>query len=106
MTKATYAALDIDWQQVVLNGGPPCFHVEDGRFCLRAERWEGHDLLHRFVSLRSLLAADPEESDLAAARDAIVDAALKCHEANGCTGVGNIDRAVVAYRKLRDGGKG
>jgi len=31
-----------DWEQVRQNGGPPCFYIEDGRFCLRAERWAGH----------------------------------------------------------------
>ena len=55
------AAHDVDWGQVVRNGGPPCFHVEkDGRFCLRAARWEGHKpalqgLGHAFVSLADLL---------------------------------------------------
>lgn len=53
------AAASADWQQVALNGGPPCFHFERGemRFCLRAERWEGHANskdFHEFVSLRSL----------------------------------------------------
>ena len=37
-----HAAENMDWQQVVLNGGPPCFHLEDGRFCGRAQRWDGH----------------------------------------------------------------
>ena len=47
----------IDWGQVVANGGPPCFHVdEDGEFCLRAERWPGHDdPEHPYVSIRQLL---------------------------------------------------
>lgn len=50
------AAAGMDWQQVVFNGGPPCFHLEDGRFCGRAERWAGHDgNPHKFVSLRDLL---------------------------------------------------
>jgi hypothetical protein len=47
--------LSIDWAQVVSNGGPPCFHKENGRFCLRAERWEGHRITtghHFFVSLK------------------------------------------------------
>lgn len=41
-----------DWQQIYLNGGPPCFAVmeEDLRFCNRAERWEGHPSDHKFVS--------------------------------------------------------
>lgn len=56
------AAINVDWGQVVMNGGPPCFHVSDGRFCLRAERWDGHGLQHRFVSLLDMLsrAASPE----------------------------------------------
>jgi hypothetical protein len=38
-----------------------CFHVEDGRFCLRAERWDGHYTIggrgpiHKYVSLEDLL---------------------------------------------------
>ncbi|HVX56959.1 MAG TPA: hypothetical protein VHA37_04455 [Candidatus Saccharimonadales bacterium] len=52
------AAERMDWQQVVLNGGPPCFAVcEDGRFCGRAERWAGHEDLHKFVSLADLIRA-------------------------------------------------
>lgn len=52
------AAKEMDWQQVVLNGGPPCFHLcEDGHFCGRAQRWAGHEDLHAFVSLADLLAA-------------------------------------------------
>lgn len=41
-----------DWTQIYLNGGPPCFAVmrDDKRFCNRAERWEGHDSDHKFVS--------------------------------------------------------
>lgn len=56
------AANVADWGQVVANGGPPCFHVETGRFCLRAERWMGHGedtagntFDHKFVSLYGLL---------------------------------------------------
>jgi hypothetical protein len=45
----------IDWQQVVMNGGPPYFFVEGGRFCLRAERWAGHPIYHRHVSLADLI---------------------------------------------------
>lgn len=52
-----WAAEQMDWQQVVLNGGPPCFHLDPdtGRFCGRAQRWEGHDEMHKFVSLAGLL---------------------------------------------------
>lgn len=53
------AAATMDWQQVVLNGGPPCFHLEPGsiKFCGRAERWQGHGVkdFHEFVSLRELI---------------------------------------------------
>jgi len=58
-----HAAENADWGQVVLNGGPPCFHLcEDGTFCLRTDRWDGHvedayQGSHKFVSLRAMLAA-------------------------------------------------
>jgi len=47
----------MDLQQVVLNGGPPCFYVEGPQFCGRAERWPGHGnaAFHDFVSLESTL---------------------------------------------------
>lgn len=46
----------MDWQQVVLNGGPPCFHLcEDGSFCGRAKRWAGHNDMHQFVSLYDVM---------------------------------------------------
>jgi hypothetical protein len=57
------AAKNADWMQVVYNQGPPCFHLEDGRFCLRAERWDGHKTiggsgpLHEYVSLVDLIAS-------------------------------------------------
>lgn len=57
--KIIKAAEKMDWMKVVLNGGPPCFHLEDGRFCGRAERWEGHKhwaQFHKFVSLADLLS--------------------------------------------------
>ncbi len=52
------AAEQMEWVQVVLvvlNGGPPCFHLDDGLFCGRAERWAGHEDIHSFVSLADLL---------------------------------------------------
>ncbi len=51
------ACLYADWQQVVLNGGPPCFHLDGMTFCLRAERWQGHGIedFHKFVPLHDLL---------------------------------------------------
>lgn len=52
----------MDWQQVVLNGGPPCFALTgelwiDGRrrYCGRAERWHEHGD-HPFVGLDDLIA--------------------------------------------------
>jgi hypothetical protein len=49
----------MDWQQVALNGGPPCFYVEDGRYCGRAQRWAGHHgdpVVHEFVPLEYVTA--------------------------------------------------
>lgn len=62
------AASNPDWMQVVYNQGPPCFHVENGRFCLRAERWDGHKTIggsgpiHNYISLKTLLAQTEIES--------------------------------------------
>jgi hypothetical protein len=53
--KLIKAAENADWGQVAANGGPPCFHLEDGRFCLRAERWGGHGVMHSFISLADLV---------------------------------------------------
>jgi hypothetical protein len=55
------AAENADWMQVVFNQGPPCFHLEGSRFCLRAQRWDGHKTIggsgpiHEYVSLADLL---------------------------------------------------
>lgn len=49
------AAQDPDWTQPLLHRGAPCFYVEDGEFCFRADRWAGHPKVHPFVSLASLL---------------------------------------------------
>src|ERR1700679_308306 len=50
------AADTADWRQIILNGGPPCFHLDhDGAFCLRAKRWVGHGPAHKFISLRDLI---------------------------------------------------
>src|SRR5580698_6261605 len=53
------AAAGADWEQVVRNGGPPCFHLEDdGKFCLRTKQWQGHDMgMHSYVPLGDLLTA-------------------------------------------------
>lgn len=45
------AARIADWEQVRLNGGPPCFKFMEGSFCLRAKRWEGHDCHHEYTTL-------------------------------------------------------
>lgn len=60
------AAANMDWDQVVANGGPPCFYLEGSRFCGRAERWQGHEhsAFHKFTSLLDLL----READLAGIR--------------------------------------
>lgn len=60
----------IDWQQVLLNGGPPCFFVKDGRYCGRAKRWQGHGaaIHHDFVSLDDLLTTVRKEERAAATR--------------------------------------
>lgn len=49
----------MDWQQVILNGGPSCFALAgdlDTHYCGRAQRWAGHDSHHKFVSLDDLVA--------------------------------------------------
>ncbi len=54
----------MDWRQVVLNGGPPCFAIlddEGGWFCGRAKRWEGHDGEHKFVWLADYLQHREEQ---------------------------------------------
>lgn len=57
------AARNMDWGQVVCNGGPPCFHLEDGdnRFCGRAERWAGHDTFHKFTPLDEVIGLPASE---------------------------------------------
>lgn len=69
----------MDWQQVVLNGGPPCFFIEDRKFCGRAERWQGHGVrdFHDFVSLESLLAEKQEEIEKLSARVAVLEDVLR-----------------------------
>jgi hypothetical protein len=63
----------MDWIQVRLNGGPPCFQLmPDGYLCGRAQRWEGHPEMHEYVSLRDLLAA------LLTDRDSLQQALKQC----------------------------
>lgn len=68
----------MDWQQVVLNGGPPCFavgipHTIPNKYCGRAERWEGHGSKHghEYVSLSDLLTTARKEAGEAAWKKAI-----------------------------------
>ena len=59
LKRLIYASTKADWEQVVLNGGPPCFALmPDDQFCLRAERWAGHfrdTHDHKFVTLAQAL---------------------------------------------------
>jgi hypothetical protein len=42
----------MDWEQVRLNGGPPCFaKVRPDRLCGRAKSWQGHPADHEYVPL-------------------------------------------------------
>lgn len=54
-----HALQNIDWGQVAMHCGSPCFHVEkNGRFCMRSERWEGHGFDthdHDFVPLEDMV---------------------------------------------------
>jgi hypothetical protein len=84
------AAANMDWTQVVLNGGPPCFHIEDGRFCGRAYRWPGHDperKIHKFISLEKLLIDTAQNDSLQSSLDearreceAVSRGAIKIHQ--------------------------
>jgi hypothetical protein len=49
------ASEEVDWNQLLGHNGPPCFHVEKNQFCLRADYWPGHESMHKFVSLNTLL---------------------------------------------------
>ena len=50
------AVKSVDWVQVAINNGPPCFHLESEKFCLRAQRWDGHGVFHPFTPLDEMLA--------------------------------------------------
>ncbi len=101
------AAQLADWQQVVLNGGPPCFHFgADGElFCLRAERWAGHgepdDVTHKFVSLADLLRsvrATREQAIRGAALAAAAEVADKQRELEEISGDAT---AIIIARNIR-----
>jgi hypothetical protein len=63
MLRLESAALCADWEQVRLNGGPPCFHIEDGEFCFRAQRWPGHPTYHKFLTLHDAIRAAKGDSN-------------------------------------------
>lgn len=68
------ASMHVDWVQVSLNaqsGHSPCFHVEDGKFCLRAHGWAGHGHAQEFhlyeplyVAMTRVATASPAVSPL------------------------------------------
>jgi hypothetical protein len=95
------AARNADWGQVVMNGGPPCFHVDPYGFCLRAERWAGHGDSHPFVSLADLLAACA--SPVSTATDADVERAARALEAvlGERTGYGTWETVKESSREMR-----
>src|ERR1051325_3808084 len=69
----------MDWEQVRLNGGPPCFYVEGPQFCGRAERWGGHGnpAFHEYVSLSDLLTtARAEQAERNAAQERLNNAVM------------------------------
>lgn len=61
----------MDWEQVRLNGGPPCFSTmlakgeRSGWHCGRAERWGGHGVLHEYISFEQMIAAVATEAKAA-----------------------------------------
>lgn len=82
----------MDWQQVILNGGPPCFAVLDGEetwYCGRAQRWVGHDGEHKFISLDDLISAaerrgrDERDSDLRKRLTAAINKEANGHVRDG-----------------------
>lgn len=60
------AVVNIDWGQVLSNGGPPCFYLEaPDKFCLRAQRWAGHGADHKYISLQQVLRSlERDKSEL------------------------------------------
>ena len=65
------ASKNADWGQVVCNGGPPCFHLEGRRFCLRSQRWEGHGLksFHPYTPMDQMMARFSADSAIEAIDD-------------------------------------
>jgi hypothetical protein len=103
------AARLADWGQVASNGGPPCFHLEGGRFCLRAERWDGHGPVHVFISLADLLltslnARDPRTAAELAKLRRMLRAACSTIECQHAMGMASGE--VRRWRRLDLAGKG
>lgn len=66
------AARSANWKQVVCDGGPPCFHLEGQRFCLRAQGWAGHEHpkeSHVFVPFNQLLVLLAADASIEAIED-------------------------------------
>ena len=107
--RAKLRALQIDWTQVRVNGGPPCLAIEeDGGTCCRAARWGGHERPHKFhdyVSVESLVRCLLDALDEAERqRDAMIAARDSLHErASGFRQERDQARAdVVATARERD----
>ena len=70
----------MDWTQAALNGGPPCFALldDEGWYCGRAQRWEGHDGEHPFVSLEQMIVKRTVQSETARTlKTAIIATAMR-----------------------------
>lgn len=64
------ASKNADWGQVICNGGPPCFHLDGSRFCLRAQRWEGHGSAdHPYTPMDQMMARFSADSAIEAIDD-------------------------------------
>jgi len=102
------ALASIDWFQVVANHGPPCFHIENGAFCMRAERWGGHENMHRYVSLEELFQRETkaEERWTGTMTDALkqaMDTDLERFKEQNAMLIARSERFELALLRLRDG---
>lgn len=106
-TQVKQEAPQMDWRQVELNGGPPCFFIEDGKYCGRAKRWQGHGVktFHDFVSLDDLLATVRREEREAGGFNLSADDVKDLHEilTNAADdldteGLGDTDSCIFARR--------
>ena len=78
MSDLIQAAKCMDWEQVIQNGGPPCFFLDEHGFCGRAQRWLGHTEKneypeHRFISLQDLLLPVSGLHEAVRERDRLVE---------------------------------